>query len=111
MARQRCKSVLPETKQAFSQHLRPDNTSGCPGVYLRRQFVKRGDWQGEYACWQAHTPQGVKPFRSRSFSVNRYGFDEAYALAVQARAEFITEASGFFGVTHIPDRFRPEGNR
>ena len=41
---------------------------------LKRQIVKRGDWRGKYAFWQAHTPQGVKPRRSRSFSVDRYGF-------------------------------------
>jgi hypothetical protein len=54
-------TVMPETKQAFSQRVRPDNTSGCPGVYLKRQVVTRGDWRGEYAFWQAQTPQGVKP--------------------------------------------------
>jgi hypothetical protein len=68
------RTAMPETKQAFSQRIRPDNTSGCPGVYLKREVVKRGQWQREYTFWQAHSPQGVKPFRSRSFSVDRYGF-------------------------------------
>jgi len=103
MARKR----QPETKQEFSQRLRPDNTSGYPGVYFKRQVVRRGDWRGEYAFWQAQTPQGVKPFRSRSFSVERYGFDGAYALAVKARADFVAEVEGYVGVTPIPKRFRP----
>lgn len=98
-----------ETKQEFSQRVRPDNTSGCAGVYLKRQTVHRGDWTGEYAFWQAQAPQGVKPFRSRSFSVDRYGFDEAFARAVQARAEFVSEAEGYVGVAPIPARFRPAG--
>ena len=103
-------SVLaPETKQEFSQRLRPDNSSGCPGVYLKRQVVRRGDWSGEYSHWQAQTPQGVTPFRSRSFSVDRYGFDGAYELAVQARAEFVAEVEGYVGVTMVPQRFRPAG--
>jgi hypothetical protein len=85
------KSLLPETKEAFSQRVKPNNTSGAPGVYLKRQVVRRGNWTGEYAFWQAQTPQGVKPFRSRSFSVDRYGFDEAFARAVQARAEFVAQ--------------------
>ncbi len=68
------KALPPKTKQEFYQHVRPDNTSGCPGVYLKRQIVRRGKWSGEYAHWQAQTPQGVKPFRTRSFSVDRYGF-------------------------------------
>jgi hypothetical protein len=73
----------PETKQEFCQRARPDNTSGCPGAYLKRQVVRRRDWSGEYAFWQAQTPQGVRPFRSRSFSVDRFGFDDAYELAVR----------------------------
>ena len=36
-------TVAPETKREFSQRMRPDNTSGCPGVYLKRQIVRRGD--------------------------------------------------------------------
>jgi hypothetical protein len=102
-------SLLPETKQEFSQRVRPDNTSGCPGVYLKRQIVRRGDWSGEYTHWQAQTPQGVKPFRSRSFSVDRCGFAAAYGLAVQARAEFVTQVEGYIWVTSIPARFRPAG--
>ncbi len=101
------RTLTPETKQEFSQRVRPDNTSGCSGVYLKRQVLRRGAWSGEYAHWQALTPQGVKPMRSRSFSVDRYGFDGAYELAVQARAEFVAEVEGYVGVTPIPERFRP----
>lgn len=96
-------ALAPETKQEFSQRVRPDNTSGCPGVYLKRQIVRGG----EYVCWQAQTPQGIRPFRSRSFSVDRHGFDVAYELAVKARAEFVAEVEGYVGVTPIPERFRP----
>ena len=28
-------SLLPETKEAFSQRVKPNNTSGAPGVYLK----------------------------------------------------------------------------
>jgi hypothetical protein len=75
-------TLMPETKQEFSRRLLPTNTSGCPGVYLQHQVVRRDDWSGEYTHWRAQTPQGVKPFRSRSFSVDRYGFDGAYEFAV-----------------------------
>lgn len=101
------KALAPETKQEYSQRVQPNNTSGCPGVYLKRQLVRRGDWMGEYAFWQAQTPQGIKPFRSRSFSVDRYGFDGAYEMAVKARAEFVAEVEGYIGLTPIPQRFRP----
>jgi len=49
----------------------------------------------------------VKPLRSRSFLVERYGFDDAFALAVKARAEFVAKVEGYIGVTLIPERFRP----
>jgi hypothetical protein len=100
-------SPLAGTKQEFSQRIRPDNTSGCPGVYLKRQIIRRGDWSGEYVFWQAQTPQGVKPFRSRSFSVDRYDFDGAYELAAQARTEFVSEVEGCAGVTLIPSQLLP----
>jgi hypothetical protein len=69
--------------------------------------VKRGDWTGEYVYWQARSPEGVKPMRTRSFSVDRYGFDGAYAHAVKARAEFVAEVEGYVGVAQIPESFRP----
>ena len=100
-------SLLPGTKQEFSHRIRPDNTSGCPGVYLKRQIIRRGDWSGEYTHWQAQTPQGVRPFRSRSFSVDRYGLDGAHELGAQARAEFVAKVEGYVGVALIPKRFRP----
>jgi hypothetical protein len=104
---QMTQTFMPETKQEFSQRLLPANTSGCPGVYLKRQVVKRGHWTGEYAYWQARSPEAVKPVRTRSFSVDRYGFDGAYALAVNARTEFVAEVEGYVGVAQIPERFRP----
>jgi hypothetical protein len=79
-------------------------------VYLKRsQIVRRGDWSGEYTHWQAQTPQRVKPFRSRWLSVDRYGFDVAYVLAVQARTEFVAEVEGLIGMTPLPEWFRPVG--
>ena len=101
------RTMMPETNRDFSQRLKPNNTSGHPGVYFKRQLVKRGDWQGEYHFWQAQTPQGVKPYRSRSFSVTRYGHEAAYAMAVQAREEFVQMVAGYANISSVPKRFRP----
>jgi hypothetical protein len=98
----------PETKQAFSGRSFPHNTSGCPGVYLKRQVIVRRGKQYEYLHWQAQSPAGAKPWRSRSFSVDRYGYDDAYLLAVDARAELVALVRGYVGVTQIPKRFRPK---
>lgn len=97
----------PETKQAFSERLMPTNTSGQPGVYLKRQIVCRNGNQYEYLHWQAQSPAGAKQWRSRSFSIDRYGYDGAYELTVQARAELVATVEGYVGITHIPKRFRP----
>jgi len=97
----------PETKRAFSQRLMPTNTSGHPGVYLRRQVIRRNGNEYEYLHWQAQSPAGAKPWRSRSFSVDRYGYDAAYELAVEARAELVANVEGYVGVAPIPRRFRP----
>jgi len=53
----------------------------------------------------------VKPFHSRSFSIDRYGFDRAHALAVKARGESVAQAEGYVGVTQIPQRCRPAEQR
>jgi hypothetical protein len=55
---------------------------------------------------QMQTPQGLKPFRSRSFSVARYGYDGAYELAVQARDELVAEVDGYIGVSRVSKKFR-----
>jgi hypothetical protein len=99
--------LQPETKQAFSQRLHAHNTSGHPGVYLRRQVARRDGAEYEYLHWQAQTPAGSKPFRSRSFSVDRYGYDGAFQLAVRARDALVATVEGYVGVTPIPKRFRP----
>jgi hypothetical protein len=57
-----------------------------------------------------HSLTRPKP-STRSFSINRYGFDGAYALALQARAEFVAEVEGFIGVAPIPEPFRPGAAR
>jgi hypothetical protein len=99
--------MQPETRQAFSQRLQAHNTSGHPGVYLKRQVVRCDGTEYEYLHWQAQTPAGAKSFRSRSFSVQRYGYDAAYELAVQARDELVGAVEGYVGVAPIPKRFRP----
>ena len=93
--------VLPLTKQEFSKKLRPDNTTGCAGVYLKQAVKRIGERTYEYTYWQAQTPEGLKPFRSRSFSVAQHGYDGAYELAVQARDEFVAEVEGYVGVSRV----------
>lgn len=97
----------PLTKAEYSQLLRSNNSSGHPGVYLRRQKKRNAAGQEvEYLFWQAQTPEGVTPFRSKSFSVSRFGFDSAFNLAVEARATFVQGLSGYY-LHAVPESFRP----
>lgn len=96
-------ALKPLTRREFSQRLNPRNTSGTPGVYLQRSVVNGRD----YFFWQARSPDGGQRCKTRSFSVTKYGYDEAYALAVKARAEFVAEVQGYIAVCNIPPKFRP----
>lgn len=58
-----------------------NNTSGVVGVYFCN---KRPAWQ---AYW---TPPGKRQ-RGKSFSVNKYGYEQAFHLACEHRAAMIEE--------------------
>jgi len=94
--------LAPKTRAEFGRLITVKNTSGCPGVYRRKTLV-RGR---EYWVWQAQSPTGAGPLRTRSFSVNRYGEDQAYALAVQVREGFLQEAQGHLPLKMVPVQFR-----
>lgn len=95
-------TLTPKTRAEFGRMITVKNTSGCPGVY-RRKTVRLGR---DYWVWQAQSPMGSGPLRTRSFSVNRYGEDQAYALAVQAREGFLQDAQGYLPIQMVPAQFR-----
>ncbi|MDR3413745.1 MAG: AP2 domain-containing protein [Formivibrio sp.] len=76
------------TKLQQATHVRKNNTSGRPGVFLRKiQRTRKGKVQ-HYQVWQAQVPEGVTPYRSKSFSIQKYGAEQAFKLAVAAREAF-----------------------
>ena len=80
----------PMSKAELSEQLRKHNTSGSPGVYrkIMRKTTKNGNVV-IHPMWQAQTPLSVVPFQSRSFSVAKFGEEEAYWMAVEARKAFV----------------------
>jgi hypothetical protein len=71
------------TMREFHQHRRANNTSGVPGVhFLTPRSQPKGVWQAK-----------IKPERERAthktFSVSRFGYREAYRLAVRARMQML----------------------
>ncbi len=63
--------------------------------------------------WHARKPDpwyAIRIRKGRRGIVYRVdGYDEAFALAVQARAEFVAQVEGYVGVAPIPKKFRPPG--
>jgi hypothetical protein len=96
------------TKAEYVQSIRRNNTSGCPGVYLKRQRKPAaGGKIREFVFWTACTPDGITPRQSKSFSVARFGFDVAFEKAVQARLNFVQQLKGFHLPT-VPKRLHPK---
>lgn len=95
------------TRAALSQLIRRHNTSGYPGAYLMASKRKTEKGERKHWMWQARTPQEVVPARTKSFSISRYGDDEAFALAVAARQEFVEQLGGRQWMHAIPETLRP----
>lgn len=67
------------------------NQSGVVGVRRHEQTDIRGDWGYTYAFWVAQWTDESGKRKTRSFSANHYGEEEAYRLAVKARKQGMAE--------------------
>jgi len=69
----------------LSNQLRANNTSGVPGVRYVEEVDPRWESKPCYGYWIAQwSPEkGVR--KTKRFSVEKYGDEEAFRLAVQAR--------------------------
>lgn len=81
----------PYSKREYQAIVRTSNTSGITGV---RRYRKAGHLVWE-AC--AQFPSGKS--KSRAFSINKYGDEEAKQLAVQARAAMLQQIDGYYHTT------------
>lgn len=82
------------------------NTSGVPGVRYAT-IVRKG---GKIAHdWQAISPDSPgRKKRTKSFSAEKYGEREAFAMAVKARAAFLAELEDAPALTHAAKRLLRE---
>jgi hypothetical protein len=71
-------------KQLAKQE-RSNNTSGYPGVREVVEADPRWPSQPKYRYWIAQWSPAKGVRRTRRFAVNKYGEEEAFRLAVQAR--------------------------
>ena len=90
LAAKKYRDKLEKTLKSYSakelaRKPRANNTSGIAGVRLALERDTRWESEPEYEYWVAQwSPEkGVR--RTRRFSVDKYGYDEAYRLAVKAR--------------------------
>lgn len=70
-------------KREFHQLVRANNQSGVPGVqFIQPKNQPQGSWQARLKL-----PDGKE--LTRTFAVKRYGYDEAFRLAVKARQKLL----------------------
>lgn len=65
----------------------PTNTSGIVGVSRGFVLKKRGKRTVKFAMWTAYWQNANGKRSTRSFSVNKYGEEEAKQMAISAREE------------------------
>lgn len=77
------------SKSQLAKGLSARNTSGKAGVSRSTKLSRHVDGSATVNdYWLAKSPRGLKPGRSRVFSVRKHGEQEAYRLAVKARLAF-----------------------
>ncbi|WP_189459173.1 hypothetical protein [Jeongeupia chitinilytica] len=81
----------PYSKLDHARKHRINNSSGRTGVYLQAMKRVRNGRLVTHPIWQARTPEGISPMRTRNFSVRKYGNELAFRLAVAAREGFEQE--------------------
>ena len=67
------------------------NTSGTVGVRISERKDIRGEYEYTYYFWVAQWTDGKGRRKTRSFSIDKYGYDKARELAVKARKKGIKE--------------------
>ncbi len=79
------------TVKELAQHPSSRNTSGVVGVRPAVQIEYRGGYEFTYHFWVAQWTDAEGRRRTRSFSCDKYGDDEAFRLAMQARNRGVAE--------------------
>ena len=72
------------------------NRSGIVGVRLAKQVDLRGEYEFTYYFWVAQWTDGKGKRKTRSFSCDRYGDEEAFRKAMRARQQGVARAQRFW---------------
>lgn len=68
------------------------NRSGLVGVRLKQQKDQRGEFEFTYWYWVAQWTDGRGKRRTKSFSVEKHGDEEACRLACEAREKGVSQS-------------------
>ena len=85
------KKMRPYTVSELAKNPSVRNTSGTVGVRISERKDVRGDYEYTYYFWVAQWTDGKGRRKTRSFSIDKYGYDKAYQLAIKARKKGIKE--------------------
>ena len=90
IAAKKCRDELEAKLKGFTpkqkaKRERANNTSGVVGVRYAEETDQRWESQPKYGYWVAQWSPSKGVRKTARFSVEKYGDDEAYRLAVKAR--------------------------
>jgi hypothetical protein len=99
-------SIPGFSAREYVSQRRTNNSSKRAGVQrIRVALHKPGQPPRFYEAWVAVSLKGRPPKKTRSFSVKKYGEQQAYRLAVAARKAFEAQANGAM-LPHVPAPFK-----
>jgi len=85
-------TLRPYTVKELARNPSVRNTSGVVGVRRALQVEETDEYIYTYTFWIAQWTDGKGKRKTRSFSVDKYGEEEAYRRAVQARTRGVSLA-------------------
>lgn len=85
----------PLTRAEFSENSGKKTSSGIVGVTLITNVDKRKNKTYSYDFWKAWWSPAPGIRKSKIFSVNKYGYDEAFKLAKEARKEGLKQMQDY----------------
>ena len=68
-------------------------SSGVVGVRKATQIEETDEYIYTYTFWIAQWTDGKGKRKTRSFSIDKYGDDEAYKMALKARSRGVNQAN------------------
>ena len=85
------RDIPPFSRREIAQIISKRNTSGIVGVRLAEKRTGHKPDCGPYLFWVANWSPAPHKRKTCAFSVDKYGDDEAFKLAVKARKKGVAE--------------------